>query len=514
MKKSLQKTVSVLLCAVMLFVLTPGVEAATYTAAQFNDKLNEVKKLYPEGSQQYEWEVNDAVVGWQCHGYARWLSYYVWGTDFANGTGKGWERYDSTATTTAIDRLVPGDVLRYRTAANKTSNHSIFVTAIDGDTVYFTDCNSDGKNTIKWNRTTTKAKLEEHLKMQRADIAEYGYIAHYSANTLTATNSLSVTYNANGGEIEGSGETVTEYTVVESDGLNLRKGAGTNYSIITAMPSGTVFTVTETAKDSAGKYTWGKTTYNGKTGWCVISMHWTTKEVISLTPYYTDSNGSIMVSADDSLYSQTMLCGTRYENGLAKAEDFGLYKKDYNFLGWSKTKNGEVIENFEGAILPEAVFPELKSQSVSATLYAVWERNIALTDIEVAVLPFKTDYFLMEEFSANGLEIRLIYSDGSQKTITQGFELSGFDSSAAGEKSITVKYEGLITTFKVTVKNYIPGDLNRDLTIDLSDVNLLARYTAGWKVECDALALDFNADGSVNLLDVVRLARKVAGWQN
>ena len=180
MKKTLQKTIVLLLCVVIFFGLTPKAEAITYTTVQFNNKLEEVKKLYPHGSQKYEWKVNNAVVGWQCHGYARWISYYVWGTDFANGTGKGWERYDSTATTTAINKLVPGDVLRYRTAANKDSNHSIFVTAIDGDTVYFTDCNSDGKNTIKWERSTTKSYLVEHLKMQLADrdYVEYGYIAH------------------------------------------------------------------------------------------------------------------------------------------------------------------------------------------------------------------------------------------------------------------------------------------------------------------------------------------------
>ena len=514
MKKTLQKTISILLCIVIFVGLSPKISAATYTPAQFNEKLEEVKKMYPQGSQQVDWSVNGSYVGSQCHGYARWLSFYVWGTDFANGSGKGWVRYDSTATTTAIDKLVPGDVLRYRTSANKTSNHSIFVTAIDGETVYFTDCNSDGKSTIKWERSTTKSYLEEHLKMKRADLAEYGYIAHYSANTLTAANSLNITYNLNGGEIENSSEPITEYTIVESDGLNMRKGAGTEYGIVTALPYGTVFTVSETAKDSAGKYVWGKTTYNGKTGWCVISMHWTTKEIISPTPYYTDSDGNVMVSADGSKYNQTMFYGTEYKNGFTKASDFGLYRKDYNFLGWSKTKNGEVIENSEGAIIPEKVFPELKDGNVSATLYAVWQSRVVLSNIEVAALPFKTDYFLMDDFSADGLEIRLNYSDGSQKIITDGFELSGFSSLSAGEQTITVKYENNTTSFTVTVKDYIPGDLNRDLIIDLLDVNLLAHYLAGWKVECDALALDFNADGRNNLLDVVRLAQHVAGWQN
>ena len=119
MKKTALKIISVLLCAVIFLGSTFTAGAATLTATQFSKKLEEVKAKYPEGSQQYEWKVNGAVVGWQCHGYARWISSYIWGTDFANGEGEGWVRYNSTATTTHIDKLVPGDILRYRTAANK-----------------------------------------------------------------------------------------------------------------------------------------------------------------------------------------------------------------------------------------------------------------------------------------------------------------------------------------------------------------------------------------------------------
>ena len=44
------------------------------------------------------------------------------------------------------------------------------------------------------------------------------------------------------------------------------------------------------------------------------------------------------------------------------------------------------------------------------------------------------------------------YSDDSSKPITEGYEVAGFDSSTAGEKTVTVTYEGKTATFKVTVK--------------------------------------------------------------
>ncbi len=60
------------------------------------------------------------------------------------------------------------------------------------------------------------------------------------------------------------------YKVDSYDGVNLRKGAGTSYSTLTAIPDGTQIVVTETKK--ADGYTWGKTTYDGYKGWCVLEF--------------------------------------------------------------------------------------------------------------------------------------------------------------------------------------------------------------------------------------------------
>ncbi len=60
------------------------------------------------------------------------------------------------------------------------------------------------------------------------------------------------------------------YRVDSSNGVNMRKGAGTSYSVLTALPDDTEFVVTQTKK--ANGYTWGKTTYAGYTGWCVLDF--------------------------------------------------------------------------------------------------------------------------------------------------------------------------------------------------------------------------------------------------
>lgn len=60
------------------------------------------------------------------------------------------------------------------------------------------------------------------------------------------------------------------YKVDDSDGVNMRSGAGTSYSKVTYLSCGTSVQVTEVNK--AEGYTWGKCTSNGKTGWIALDF--------------------------------------------------------------------------------------------------------------------------------------------------------------------------------------------------------------------------------------------------
>lgn len=63
-------------------------------------------------------------------------------------------------------------------------------------------------------------------------------------------------------EQRASSSSTTTYKVKTNGGnLHVRSGPSTSYKILTKMPNGTTFNVTET------KSGWGKHTYNGKTGW-------------------------------------------------------------------------------------------------------------------------------------------------------------------------------------------------------------------------------------------------------
>ena len=86
------------------------------------------------------------------------------------------------------------------------------------------------------------------------------------------------------------------------------------------------------------------------------------------------------------------------------------------------------------------------------TTFAVLVGTVRAVDaVTVAQLPTKTVYWTGEDMDAAGLTLTAIYNDGSTETVTEGFTVTGFDSAAAGEKTVTVTYEGKTATFTVTV---------------------------------------------------------------
>lgn len=75
---------------------------------------------------------------------------------------------------------------------------------------------------------------------------------------------------------------------------------------------------------------------------------------------------------------------------------------------------------------------------------------VDISGIEVKTMPAKVEYPKGDIFDTTGLSILVKYTDGTSKTTTD-YELSDFDSSSVGKKTITVTYKTHTATFKVTV---------------------------------------------------------------
>lgn len=92
----------------------------------------------------------------------------------------------------------------------------------------------------------------------------------------------------------------------------------------------------------------------------------------------------------------------------------------------------------------------VKNAGVSQEITYEKYSDLVIASITVSKMPDKTTYYKGELFDSTGLEISGIASTGETVSVTD-YELSGFDSSSAGAKVITVTASGKTTTFEITV---------------------------------------------------------------
>ena len=169
----------------------------------------------------------------------------------------------------------------------------------------------------------------------------------------------------------------------------------------------------------------------------------------------------------------------------------------YRFLGWTQSADSRVAELYSGDTL---------QTSQDVTLYAVWTAQDALPQsLQIRNGLRKTIYLPGESLDTRGLVLEMMYADGAGYTVTEGFAISGFDAEILGTQTVTITWETLSTTCQVQVVEYIPGDIDNDLTVDRDDViALLLHITMPDAFEV-AVPADFTGDGKVTRDDVITL---------
>lgn len=106
-----------------------------------------------------------------------------------------------------------------------------------------------------------------------------------------------------------------------------------------------------------------------------------------------------------------------------------LTEEDYVLSGYELDHTGTVTitVTYEG-----------KEAAFDVTVLEQQEPEVILKSLEVTKAG-KTEYKTGEEFSTEGMEVTVYYTDGSSKVI-DAYEVSGFDSETAGQKAVTISY--------------------------------------------------------------------------
>ena len=143
----------------------------------------------------------------------------------------------------------------------------------------------------------------------------------------------------------------------------------------------------------------------------------------------------------------------------------------------SMTASGVTVEGFDNSTAGTKTLT-VKYEGKEAT-FKVVVVNKSLSSIEVSQMPTKTTYIKgTENLNLTGGKLKLNYNDNTNEIIDMtedGVTTEGFSNSEAGEKTITIKYGGKQTTFKVTV-------VDKTLTsIEVSQMPTKTTYIKGYE---------------------------------
>ena len=179
----------------------------------------------------------------------------------------------------------------------------------------------------------------------------------------------------------------------------------------------------------------------------------------TITVTYQDKTTAFTVNVKEAapvvtLESITVSGPTKTEYKIGEELDLtGLVVTAHYSTGDEATVTGYEVSGFDSSTAGEKTITVTYQDKTAAFKVTVKETEKPVVTLESITVsgPNKTEYKIGDKLDLTGLVVIAHYSDGSYQEVTD-YEVSGFDSAAAGEKTVTVTYQGETVSFKITVK--------------------------------------------------------------
>ncbi len=536
--KRLKRIASLVLSIMLILSVIPTVtvHAGAITADEMRNKIEQLKAEYRENTK---W--NDSFAGGtQCWGFA----HLCYNRFFGEYLSSAYVRRD-------VANLCVGDWVRFRPTPTSAYNHSIFVTNIIGDTVYYADCNADGHNTVHWDNRISKSELQKKINYQLSYFIQEtgtGYIKtqkdnwvktledtpdpihkdnniHVRNGYFTFKNAASGTFLNVWGGVDRDEQQITTWSFDDSidQRFNVVHQGGGKYRLYAECSSNGSNRVVDIRRGSnpvtegQSVELWPPTDDTSQLFyiWPVNNTEFVF-EIASKEGYVIAPNAS--AAGSNSL--ESLLRVQRYTGGTHQrwilcnnngqpTVPFVTYAPG----SYKVNTGGTPIRLRTGPGVNSEVITTVPDQTILRVtqvnenwgytnfngrdgwvLLDFTEYTVTLDSISITKLPNKMSYYAGDRFESDGMEISANYSNGQKETITSGFSTS-CDLSHQGEQTVTVSYKGLSTSFTVYVDELAVN------SISLYSTDIKKQYYVGDEVDKTEISILINySNNSGNLI--------------
>lgn len=466
---------------------------------------------------------NGVEKAWQCHGYALKMGNLIFG-----GNPNNWGKVYN------VNNVCAGDIARL-----DNDGHSIFIYKVDGNNIYYTDCNSIGRCKVNWNGHMTKSTLKNRLS----------WIYHLSGNSLkgivsnpiqpihkdnnphvrngffTFKNSSSGTFMNVWGGGDTNGTAITTYTFDDSIDQRfnvVHKGNG-KYKIYAECSSDGTNRVVDVLRNNAALaegqkvdlydpnddtaqlfYIWpiGNNEYvfetASKDGYCIAPPS-------GLAGANNKNSQLTLQKYTGASHQKWKLCNNNGKETTANVSyAAGSYKVDTNGDPVNMRSGAGTSHNRVGSV-PDKVTLRITQVNGNWGYTSYNGTNgwvcldfmvytVTMDSISISKQPTKTSYFVGDNFDSTGLEISANYSNGQKELIGSGYSVD-CDLNSSGAKTANVTYNGKSTSFTVNVEDL---EVN---SISLYDTNITKEYHVGDSLISEEIGILVNySNGVENLI--------------
>lgn len=172
-------------------------------------------------------------------------------------------------------------------------------------------------------------------------------------------------------------------------------------------------------------------------------------------------------------------------------------KEGFRFLGWVEDPAKTWADFRPG---------DIWQGSKDTTLYALWQRQDAKAiRLEIHTPAQKLSYAVGQKLDTTGLQLKLIYDDGTAEILSGGFSAGEFSNKTPGATAVTLTYGELQVSYEVQILEGIPGDMDSNLTVDKEDVMHLLWHVSFPEMYPLEAVTDFTGDGITDKEDVMHL---------